>query len=177
LLRECLLLLASSKKPQRRAVKVEQASLYQDAVSNRPEYAWRARLGRVHSNCCPNLSTLAFVSRQQSEHVHATPLVLFDSSPMDLFVVYPQYQVLVCKPCGFAVAPRHLAGYIKNRHARDACRDAGLDSVRARSRIPAVTLARRLLQKHDLLNPQTYKILLLSPTELPLLDLKLHCSY
>jgi hypothetical protein len=158
-------------------VKVEQASPYQDAVNNRPEYTWRARLGRVYSSCCPNLSTLAFVSRQQSEHVHATPLVLFDSSPMDLFVVYPQYQVLVCKPCGFAVAPRHLAGHIKNRHARDACRDAGLDSVRARSRIPAVTLARRLLQKYDLLDPQTHKIPLPSPTEPPLPDLKLHCGY
>jgi hypothetical protein len=50
-------------------------------------------------------------------------------------------------------------------------------TVCARLRIPAVTLARRLLQEYDLLNPQTYKILLPSPTELPFLDLKLYCSY
>ncbi|KAK7177913.1 hypothetical protein PSPO01_16037 [Paraphaeosphaeria sporulosa] len=96
---------------------------------------------------------------------------------MDLFVFYPQYQVLVCKPCACAVPPLHLASHIKKQHAREACRDAGLDFSVSRSQRPATALARRLEEKYDILNPRTCKIPLPSPTEPPLPDLKLYRGY
>lgn len=95
---------------------------------------------------------------------------------MDLFVFYAQYRVLVCKPCAFAVSPLRLASHIKNRHAREACHDAGIDFSISSSRAQgsAVSLARRLHEKYDILDPSTCKVVLSSPTEPPLLELKLY---
>ena len=96
---------------------------------------------------------------------------------IDLFVFYPQYQVLVCKPCACAIPPLHLAKHIKKQHAREACHDAGLEFSNSRSQKQATALARRLQEKFDILNPRTCKIPLPSPTDLALPDLKLYRGY
>jgi hypothetical protein len=75
---------------------------------------------------------------------------------MDLFTLLSQYQVLVCKPCACAVAPLHLASHIKKEHAREATRDAGLDFAKSRASRPAITLAKHLQEKYDLLDPRTF---------------------
>ncbi|KAH7399701.1 hypothetical protein BKA66DRAFT_383213, partial [Pyrenochaeta sp. MPI-SDFR-AT-0127] len=82
--------------------------------------------------------------------------------------------VLVCKPCAHAVAPKHLANHIKNKHPFEASRDAGLDPAHNRPGRPALMLARRLQARHNLLDPAVSKILVPAPTEPPLSDLKLY---
>jgi hypothetical protein len=94
---------------------------------------------------------------------------------MDLFTFYPQYQVLACKPCGYAVAPSCLASHIRTKHPDDACRDAGL--AYARPKKPAARLAMRLQAEYDILDPTMCSISVPSPTEPPLPDLKLHRGY
>lgn len=94
---------------------------------------------------------------------------------MDLFVFYPQYQTLVCKQCGYAVAPSSLAGHISTKHPVDACRDAGLPF--SRSKKPAARLAKRLREEFDILDPAKDKIPVPLPTEAPVPFLKLYRGY
>lgn len=96
---------------------------------------------------------------------------------MDLFTFLPQYQVLVCKSCACAVAPLHLASHIKKEHAREATRDAGLDFAKSRASRPAITLAKHLQGKYDILDPRTHEIPRPSPTDPPLPELKLFRGY
>jgi hypothetical protein len=98
---------------------------------------------------------------------------------MDLFIFYPRFSVLICKPCGFAVPPSHLRSYIVTRHSNDACRAAGLDPAYSKPGKPATTLADLLQEqeKHNLLDPRHVKIPIPSPTEPPLPELKLYRGY
>ncbi|KAF2008314.1 hypothetical protein BU24DRAFT_360180, partial [Aaosphaeria arxii CBS 175.79] len=93
---------------------------------------------------------------------------------MDIFAFYPQYQVLVCKRCAYAVAPKHLASHIKTKHPHEACHDAGLHPAHHRVGRLALMLAKRLQTRHDLLDPAVSKIPVPLPTERPLSDLKLY---
>ncbi|KAK7177604.1 hypothetical protein PSPO01_16345 [Paraphaeosphaeria sporulosa] len=88
---------------------------------------------------------------------------------MDLFAFHSRYQVLVCKPCGYAVAPSCLAGRVQTKHP-DACRDAGLPYTRPRK--PASRLAKRLQEEYDLLDPTVCSVPIPRPAEPPVPDLK-----
>jgi hypothetical protein len=74
---------------------------------------------------------------------------------MDLFIFYAEYQVLICKPCACAIGPLHLVSYIKNLHAHEACRDAGLDFAKFRVHKAAQTIAKCLQERYDLLDQTT----------------------
>jgi hypothetical protein len=91
---------------------------------------------------------------------------------MDLFTVYPQHQVLACKPYGHAIAPSCSASHIRTKHPDDACRDA--DLAYARPRKPAARHAMRLRAEYDILDPTMCSTSVPPPTEPPLPDLKLH---
>jgi hypothetical protein len=92
---------------------------------------------------------------------------------MDLFVFYPKFYVLVCKPCAYAVAPPHLATHIATKHANDIC---SRDSLHRAATI-AATLATRLKEEHDLLDPTTSIILRPLPAKPPFPNLKLYRGY
>ncbi|XPS75433.1 hypothetical protein M3J09_007515 [Ascochyta lentis] len=94
---------------------------------------------------------------------------------MYLFTFHPQYQALVCKPCGYAVAPSCLASHTRTKHPNDACLDAGLPF--SRSKKPAARLAKRLQEKFDILDPAVDKISVPLPTEAPVPALKLYRAY
>jgi hypothetical protein len=90
-------------------------------------------------------------------------------------VFYSQYQTLVCKQCGYAVAPSCLAGHISTKHAVDACRDAGLPF--SQSKKPAARLAKRLREEFDILDPAKDRIPVPLPTEASVPFLKLYRGY
>ncbi|KAH5618970.1 hypothetical protein HBI23_245980 [Parastagonospora nodorum] len=96
---------------------------------------------------------------------------------MDLFVFYAKHQVLVCKPCAYAVAPLHLVSHIRSLHAHEACRDVGLDFAKFRVQKAAKIIADCLKEKYSLLDPRTYVISRPLPTDPPLPDLKLYRGY
>jgi hypothetical protein len=92
---------------------------------------------------------------------------------MDLFIFYPEYHVLVCRSCAYAIAPPHLAAHMVTKHANNIC---SRDSLRRATTI-AATLATRLKEEHDLLDPTTSIIPRPLPTKPPFPDLKLYRGY
>jgi hypothetical protein len=73
---------------------------------------------------------------------------------MDLFTFNPQYHVLVCKSCGYAIAPLYLpevASHISAKHPNEACREAGLPYSRPRK--PAARTVKRVQGKYSILDP------------------------
>jgi len=96
---------------------------------------------------------------------------------IDLFNFYPRFGVLICKPCGFAVAPSHLGSHIAKRHGNDACRASGLDPTYHKPGKPAAKLAAVLQEQYDLLDPRHAQIPIPPPTEPPLPELKLYRGY
>ncbi|PVH91080.1 hypothetical protein DM02DRAFT_372878 [Periconia macrospinosa] len=81
-------------------------------------------------------------------------------------------ELLICKPCGFAVAPSHLSEHIAKRHGNDACRAAGLDPTHRKPRKLASTLAAALQERYAILNPRHTRIPVPLPTDPPLPELK-----
>jgi hypothetical protein len=96
---------------------------------------------------------------------------------MDLFTYYPQYRVLVCKPCGYAVPPAHLESHINKNHPHDACRAAGVDPVHSRARKSAALLAGCLQEVYDPLDPSAAKIATPPATDPPIPTLKHYRGY
>jgi hypothetical protein len=96
---------------------------------------------------------------------------------MGLFTFYAKHQVVVCKLCACAIARPHLSNHIKNLHAQEACRDAGLDSAKFRVNQAANTVTEFLKKRYSLLDPRTQRISGPLPTDPPLPDLKLYRSY
>jgi hypothetical protein len=55
---------------------------------------------------------------------------------MALFIFYPEYHVIVCKSCAYAVAPPYLATHIATKQANDIC--GSCENYRARCRTPII---------------------------------------
>ncbi|OAG07813.1 uncharacterized protein CC84DRAFT_520637 [Paraphaeosphaeria sporulosa] len=87
---------------------------------------------------------------------------------MDLFICYPEYHVLVCRSCAYAVAPPHLAAHMATKHANDIC---SKDNLHRTTKV-AATLATRLREEYDLLDPTTSIIPRPPPTKPPFPNLK-----
>jgi hypothetical protein len=96
---------------------------------------------------------------------------------IDLFIFYAKHQVIVCKLYACAITCPHLSNHIKNLHAHEACRDAGLNFAKFRVNQAANTVAEFLKERYSLLNPRTQRISQPLPTDPPLPDLKLYHSY
>jgi hypothetical protein len=92
---------------------------------------------------------------------------------MDLFIFYPEYRILVCKSCAYAVAPPHLAAHITTKHAHYICSKDGLH----RATKTAATIASRLKDEYNLLDPTTDIIPRPLPTKPPFPSLKLYRGY
>lgn len=95
----------------------------------------------------------------------------------DVFVFNPQHRILICKPCGFAVAPQHLTAHIKNKHAEISGYDSGFEFAVSRTKIPAVAISEALSAKYDLIDPNTQHIPRPLPSEPPIKHLKLIPGY
>jgi hypothetical protein len=92
---------------------------------------------------------------------------------MDLSIFHPEYRVLVCKSCAYAVPPPHIAAHTTNKHAHDIC---SKDSLHRATKTAAM-LASRLKEEYNLLDPTTDNIPCPLPTKPPFPNLKLYRGY
>jgi hypothetical protein len=96
---------------------------------------------------------------------------------MDLFIFYPLYGVLVCKPCAYAVPPQYLQSHIATKHRSQLHNPEGLSATQFRPARLAAALAKQLQEKYTLLDPTSVKIPLPPQTNPPFQDLKLYNGY
>jgi hypothetical protein len=110
----------------------------------------------------PSYSTTIETIHLTSTHYPYPPAsLLVPQLAIDLFIFYPEYYVLVCKSCAYAVASLHLAAHVATKHTNNIC---SKDSLH-RATKTAATLASCLEHEYSLLNPTTNIMLWTCPTQ------------